>query len=138
MAVEASGTVLPRHTTFSRTPAQVQVHSETRVKVSSSEWDRGVPNDRDRDCDVLRIPTRNTLPSLSSSDSLAVCIPTCGDGASCPLGASFCLWTVMSMGLVRLRPSDSEVGGFNWVFGSRRTGIITVRLLVRLLFLLDE
>jgi hypothetical protein len=44
----------------------------------------------------------------------------------------------MSMGLVRLRPSDSEVGEFNWVFGSRKTGIITVCLLVHLLFLLDE
>jgi hypothetical protein len=67
-----------------------------------------------------------------------MCRPTRGDGASGPVGASFRLWTVMSMGLVRLRPSDSEVGGFNWVFGSRRTGIITVRLLVHLLFLLDE
>ena len=76
---------------------------------------------RNRDRDILRIPTRDTLPSLSSSDSLAVWRPTCGDGASGSVGISFRLWTVMNMGLVRLRLSDSEVRGFNWVFGSRRT-----------------
>ncbi|KDR72453.1 hypothetical protein GALMADRAFT_213424 [Galerina marginata CBS 339.88] len=67
---------------FSYTPAQVHVLSETRVRASSTG--SSLPprmRDRHRDRDVHRTPSRNTLSSPSSSDSLAVALPTRGAGA---------------------------------------------------------